>query len=594
MVPSSIEPMVVAAPNATATGRDPSAAPAPPAARAPGLLLLALAAILVVAALSDGSGGVARESRLELAILAVSGFACAAWLFGTGLVPSAGRLGWTGVVALAAFAVWSAASVAWSVAPDRSWEHANRAIAAVLFLVLAIAVGSSLTRARERTGVALAVAAALVAAYSLLAGSVPGSESSLGLLMALAVLPGLAIAGDRGRGRPERLFGLAGVALLGFVLGLHHSPGAIIALAVGVGVLFALSGRATRLLVLALALVALVAVLAGVAGSDRGFRDAGDRNPFTSEQRVTLWDEALGAWSDRPLEGWGAGSFPVTHRLYRPRAFDARQPHSMPLQWLAETGAIGCALAIGGLLALIAAAVAAVPLRGGLAGAALVAVGAAGFVHSAFDAAWSTPGVALFVLLAGGVAVGRPAAVVAVPRSAAARGLGLAAALTALLVAAVLATLPALAASRTERAVGLAGADDADPAQLADAAAQAELAARLFPVAVEPLFATASIARRIGDLEQSRRQLFRAVERQPESSGAWARLVRIELLRGDRPSIERSARRMLALDPRDPKVLALAAQASAALQRPEGSATATGSPLPQRVPVAPPPLAPPP
>jgi len=148
----------------------------------------------------------------------------------------------------------------------------------------------------------------------------------------------------------------------------------------------------------------------------------------------------------------------------------------------------------------------------------------------------------------------------------------------------VLAALPALSASRTEAALDLAAQEDTDPARLAGAAERAELAARLFPVAVEPLFATASIAQRLGDPAQARRQVVRAIDRQPYSSEAWTRLVRLEIARGDRAAIERGARRLAALDPQDAGVLDFARRALAALTPPEGSATATGSPLPQEVP----------
>ena len=69
--------------------------------------------------------------------------------------------------------------------------------------------------------------------------------------------------------------------------------------------------------------------------------------------RWVWWSEAAGAWSDRPLEGWGAGSFPVTHREYRTNQLDVLQPHSVPLQFLAETGLVGFVLAMGGLVLLL-------------------------------------------------------------------------------------------------------------------------------------------------------------------------------------------------------------------------------------------------
>ena len=57
-----------------------------------------------------------------------------------------------------------------------------------------------------------------------------------------------------------------------------------------------------------------------------------------SGNRWVWWREAVGAFADEPLHGWGAGSFPLVHRRYRENDLAVRQPHSVPLQFLAETG----------------------------------------------------------------------------------------------------------------------------------------------------------------------------------------------------------------------------------------------------------------
>ncbi|MGH3994071.1 MAG: hypothetical protein ACRDSN_16625, partial [Pseudonocardiaceae bacterium] len=51
-----------------------------------------------------------------------------------------------------------------------------------------------------------------------------------------------------------------------------------------------------------------------------------------SGNRWVWWQEAAGAWSDRPFVGHGAGSFPLVHRSYRQNLIDVRQPHSVPLE----------------------------------------------------------------------------------------------------------------------------------------------------------------------------------------------------------------------------------------------------------------------
>ena len=68
-----------------------------------------------------------------------------------------------------------------------------------------------------------------------------------------------------------------------------------------------------------------------------------------SGNRWVWWREAAGAFSDEPLRGWGAGSFPLVHRRYRDDDLPVRQAHSVPLQFLAETGIVGALLALGGL-----------------------------------------------------------------------------------------------------------------------------------------------------------------------------------------------------------------------------------------------------
>ena len=68
-----------------------------------------------------------------------------------------------------------------------------------------------------------------------------------------------------------------------------------------------------------------------------------------SGNRWVWWKEAAGAWSDKPVQGWGAGSFPVTHRMYRDAELPVQQPHNMPLQFLAETGIVGTLLVSGAI-----------------------------------------------------------------------------------------------------------------------------------------------------------------------------------------------------------------------------------------------------
>jgi tetratricopeptide (TPR) repeat protein len=165
-----------------------------------------------------------------------------------------------------------------------------------------------------------------------------------------------------------------------------------------------------------------------------------------------------------------------------------------------------------------------------------------------------------------------------------ARGLGYGLGVLLIVVAAVSAALPALAQRRTDAALESVGRARVTDARLADAAASAEVAAKLNPLAVEPLFAAASIAERRGRVDEARRAILRALERQPDNVDAWFRLTRIEFTRLDRAGVRRASQRALELDPLNPVAFALARRAQQAGAPPGESATATGTPLPAAAP----------
>ncbi|HVL95198.1 MAG TPA: O-antigen ligase family protein [Solirubrobacteraceae bacterium] len=701
--------MVVAPPHAPpqAAAAAPAGAARPQGERPARALLIAFFACLLYAAFSSGATQLPQESWLQIALAVVATVACAAWLYGS-LRLRASAAGWAGLGLLVLFAAWTGASIAWSVAPDRSWVELNRAIAYVLTVFVGLVLGTSLARAPERVARALAYASIPVALYALGGKTLPGFHidglinldqaggvnrlkaplqywNALALFCVSGLLPMLRMAADPWRSPAGRIGALLGVYLLLLVITLTYSRGGMLALIAGLVVFFALSTERVRaavvffaalfassiplfvaltrpdliadrvplerreddalvvlvtVLVVALLLAAFgvvvdrlrrsrafsperarrigrpamavvgallvlsvvnAAVSGRIAASFESFKDTSaparttDPNRLLSANsgnRWTWWEEAAGAWSDKPVAGWGAGSFPVTHKLYRRNLLGVQQPHSVPLQWLAEVGLVGLLLAAGGILALLAAALARVratpwalagapPDRGYA--AALLAVAVAWIVHSFLDWDWDIPAVTLPMLLALGVLAARPRrGAGAVPS---ARGPVLAAAVLASVLVVVSALLPALADTRTGSAIEASGAEGASAGRLADAAADAEVAARLNPLSVEPLLAAATIAVRRGRREEARALVLRALRRQPDNLDAWVQLAAFEFERGDRAGLRRASQRALELDPRNPGLIALAQRAQSNSAPPNESATATGSPLPTQVPI---------
>jgi hypothetical protein len=368
-------------------------------------------------------------------------------------------------------------------------------------------------------------------------------------------------------------------------------------------------GNPERSVRIATALVRAVVALAivGVGAmtfSDRGvtgtishewksFRTPKTENQFdparllstNSGNRWVWWEEAVGAWSDRPLRGGGAGSFPVLHREYRENKLDVLQPHNVPLQFLAETGLVGFLLAYGGLLLLVGAGLARVrrfedPTVRGMA-AALAAGSVAWLLHGVYDWDWDIPATTVPALAFLGVLAARPPLAERgrrPPDDLGGRVIALVGVTGLLAVFAVSAVLPWWADTKTQDAIATIG-DKPTAATLEDAAGKAELASRLDPLSVEPLLAASIVAERAGKVTRAREYLLQAAARQPTSTRVWGELARIELLRGDSQGIEIAARRTLELDPHNQLAFQLV-QGAIALRSPaNGSATATGTPL---------------
>ncbi len=502
------------------------------------------------------------------------------------------------------------APLALRIATDVTHEQARRLRALLALGLLVVVLGLTYSR-----GGVLALVVA-VAATTWLGGPRLRGLAVVGLV-AVAAAPGLAFAFSQGPLTHDNVplhqrvgpgLQLALVLVVSFA-GLYLAGRTLLAREARTPVEPAVTARVSRLLVRGVIAAAAIAVLLlivsprGLTGSISHEVDAFTQAkavPVTDPSRLlstnsgnrwVWWKEAAGAFADQPIGGWGAGSFPVTHLLYRqPPALDVQQPHNVPLQFLAEDGLFGALLALGAIGLLIAAGLTRVrSLPEGreraLAGAC-IAGGLAWAVHCVVDWDWDIPGATLPALLLLGVAaraVPRPGAAAGAQRPSLRRPRSALAALAVVTLAlaafAASAILPDLSRSKAQQALAQAASANTD-AQLASAQSTAELAARLNPLAVEPLLDAAVIADHRGQRLAERGYLLRAVQRAPYDALPWIRLAYLAVTLGDRAGLLSAAHQALAVDPIGSASLVVAASAEPYIAVPQNSATATGTPLP--------------
>jgi O-Antigen ligase len=73
-----------------------------------------------------------------------------------------------------------------------------------------------------------------------------------------------------------------------------------------------------------------------------------------SNFRWQWWKQAWQGWKQNPIVGTGAGSFAFTNERYRTSSLDQTiEPHSLPVQFLSETGVIGLVLFAGSVVWLV-------------------------------------------------------------------------------------------------------------------------------------------------------------------------------------------------------------------------------------------------
>src|SRR6188472_258513 len=218
--------------------------------------------------------------------------------------------------------------------------------------------------------------------------------------------------------------------------------------------------------------------------------DPGRLTDLCANNRLQWWGEALDVVADRPAGGSGAGTFALARRRYRESATPVTEPHSVPLQLLADLGVVGL------LLGLTVVGGAIVAARGGLR-----------LVYDLDFLAVTGPAILALGVL---IAVGRPHARIR------AGGAGIVAVGVVAVGAALAVALPALANRDVDRAF-----DAIDAGRLDDAVDAANRARRLNPLSLEPLQVHALVADAADDKAAAVAWYEKATELQPENPDPW-------------------------------------------------------------------------
>jgi hypothetical protein len=270
--------------------------------------------------------------------------------------------------------------------------------------------------------------------------------------------------------------------------------------------------------------------------------DPGRFVELSSNTRWSWWKDALEVYREHPILGAGAGAYDVARRPFREDRLAPVEPHSLPLQFLAELGVVGVLLlgtaAAGAAVGIVVALRRAGDERPAIAALTVVVIAYA--VHGLVEFNWDFLVLSGPALLVAGLLLGRGAPTMRPPRLAA---LGTGAAVALVLVSLALPWL-------SERKVEDARAAISDPDR---SARLAEDAHDLNPLAIEPLLLWADAETARGDYAEARRLLVEAVELQPENPRAWRELGEFELEVLEREDFaNRYLARARELDPQDP------------------------------------------
>ncbi len=281
-----------------------------------------------------------------------------------------------------------------------------------------------------------------------------------------------------------------------------------------------------------------------LGGSGAVVNDPGRLGSLETNNRTVWWGEAWHVFRAHPLAGTGARTFEIARKRYRTDAENVTEPHSVPMQLLADGGIVAFGLGLLLVIGLVLGIRATLRRLKGNERAAAVALGAfplAFGLHALVDydldfLAVVAPTALVAAALLG---AGQPLAVVRSHVVLAVAAIAAAAACVWVLVA------PALSSRAVDSAYARLDSDD-----LAGAAASARRAQRLNPLSTSPLVVRAAVASRAGDNGAAERFLEQATRLQPENPDTWYQLGIFRQLTGDQCGAYQALNQAYTLDQR--------------------------------------------
>jgi UDP-N-acetylmuramyl pentapeptide phosphotransferase/UDP-N-acetylglucosamine-1-phosphate transferase/tetratricopeptide (TPR) repeat protein len=345
--------------------------------------------------------------------------------------------------------------------------------------------------------------------------------------------------------------------------------------------------RPRRVVAAGVAVLALVAAGAGLAsvGGITNFLDrqytafvtlSGAQGEPTASRLATgagnryeYWRIAIDAFRAHPVAGVGAGGYDKPYYAQRTTSEDIRQPHSLPLQLLAELGILGALLFAIGVFAIAVGAWRRIrdPGRAPVLVAALGVV-TAWLAHASVDWMHLLPGVTGIALLGAAVLLHPPGEEQPAPSP---RSRSRLRRVAPALAIGLTITVAALSLSRQGLSdVYVARAQDALADNPARALTEADRALRLDREAIAAYYAKAAALARFGDADGARAVLLDASRREPRNFVTWSLLGDLSVRRGALPAARADYGRAARLNPRDRGLAKLAADPRVAAGRLKG------------------------